>query len=78
MHKPDPEIFRRALSRAGCKAEEAAMIGDRPDNDMLPAMEMGMCTVLVRQGKHAADDISTLPRRPDAVIHSIGEITHIF
>ena len=48
--KPDPAIFRLALSEAGCLPKEAVMIGDRPDNDILPAMELGMHTVWIRQG----------------------------
>lgn len=47
--KPDPEIFLRALSRAGCRAENAVMIGDRLDNDIEPAKKLGMKTIWVRQ-----------------------------
>ncbi len=77
VHKPDPEIFRRALSRAGCSPGESVMIGDRPDNDMLPAMNIGMGTILIHQGIHASDDINILPRNPDAEINGIEEIVNI-
>lgn len=48
--KPDLGIFRIALERAGCKAEEAVMIGDRIDNDIAPAKKLGMKTIWIRQG----------------------------
>ena len=35
--KPDMDIFYKALVMAGCRAQEAAMIGDRLDNDIFPA-----------------------------------------
>ena len=43
--KPDPAIFRWALDRAGCRPEEAIMVGDRIDNDVVPAIELGMWTI---------------------------------
>ena len=50
VSKPDKRIFELALQRAGCTAAEACMVGDRLDNDITPAAEMGMSTVWVRQG----------------------------
>lgn len=48
--KPDLTIFRLALERAGCAAENSVMIGDRLDNDIIPAKPLGMHTIWVRQG----------------------------
>lgn len=48
--KPDRAIFEKALELAGCKAEEAVMVGDRLDNDMVPAKALGMKTVWMRKG----------------------------
>jgi HAD superfamily hydrolase (TIGR01549 family) len=50
LEKPDPEIFRLALSRAGCTPEEAVMIGDRIDNDIRPARMQGWRTIRILQG----------------------------
>ncbi|MBR5390174.1 MAG: HAD family hydrolase [Clostridia bacterium] len=50
VSKPDRAIFARALALAKCRPEQAVMIGDRPDNDLIPARELGMGTVWVRQG----------------------------
>lgn len=48
--KPDRKIFEIALERAGCAPEDAMMIGDRIDNDIMPAKDIGMRTMWVRQG----------------------------
>jgi HAD superfamily hydrolase (TIGR01549 family) len=50
LEKPDPEIFRLALSRAGCAPDEAIMIGDRIDNDIRPARLQGWRTIRILQG----------------------------
>lgn len=50
VSKPDREIFRQALAMAGCTPEVAVMIGDRLDNDIRPAKELGMWTIRMRQG----------------------------
>lgn len=50
VSKPDRAIFARALALAKCRPEQAVMIGDRPDNDLIPARELGMGTVWVRRG----------------------------
>lgn len=48
--KPDPAIYKLALTRAGCEAHEAVMIGDRLDNDIYPAKKLGMKTIWIKQG----------------------------
>lgn len=48
LAKPDADLFRRALDRAGAGPSECLMIGDRLDNDVAPAAALGMATALVR------------------------------
>ena len=48
--KPDLRIFEIALSKADCKADESVMVGDRLDNDIIPANKIGMKTVWIKQG----------------------------
>lgn len=35
--KPDKRIFEIALDKANCEPQAAVMIGDRVDNDIVPA-----------------------------------------
>ena len=74
LEKPDPEIFRLALRRAGCTPDESCMIGDRLDNDIVPALSLGMKTVWVRQGSFSLWNADVIGCRPDITIDSIGEI----
>ena len=50
VEKPDRRIFEIAFERARCSPEEAVMIGDRIDNDIVPAKKLGMKTVWMKQG----------------------------
>jgi len=53
--KPDPEIFRLALERLGCSADEAAMVGDDTTKDVGGAAALGMITILIRREDAPAD-----------------------
>jgi HAD superfamily hydrolase (TIGR01549 family) len=50
LEKPNPAIFQLALSQSGCKPSQAAMIGDRLDNDIRPARLLGWKTIRIAQG----------------------------
>lgn len=43
--KPDPEFYELAIQRAGVAPEEILHVGDRLDNDVLPARRAGMNVV---------------------------------
>ena len=45
--KPDPAIFRAALSRAGVHAHEAVHVGDQPSSDVQGALAVGIRPVLL-------------------------------
>ena len=53
--KPDRRLFQTALKMAECPASEAAMIGDRMQNDIIPATELGMSTLLLRRKELGAE-----------------------
>ncbi len=76
--KPDPAIFRLALSLAGCAPEQAVMIGDRLDNDIFPAKALGMKTVWIRQGFGALQTPKGPEYTPDYIIDSLKELSGIF
>jgi HAD superfamily hydrolase (TIGR01509 family) len=48
--KPAAEFFERVIAATGVAAEEIAYVGDRVDNDVLPALEAGMVAVHIRRG----------------------------
>ena len=50
MAKPDPAFFARIVAELGLPASEIAYVGDRVDNDILPAAAAGLFTVHLRRG----------------------------
>ena len=48
--KPDPGFFSKVIEMAGEPATNIAYVGDRVDNDVLPARAAGMTAVFVRRG----------------------------
>ncbi len=77
--KPSSEFFSRVITAAQCDAEQILYVGDRLDNDVLPARRAGMRTAFIRRGPwgylHA--------QRPDVAladlqIESLIELTTAF
>jgi HAD superfamily hydrolase (TIGR01509 family) len=50
VEKPDPAFFARVAEAAGVPAPAIAYVGDRLDNDVLPAGRAGMRSVFLRRG----------------------------
>jgi HAD superfamily hydrolase (TIGR01458 family) len=72
--KPAPEMFAAALGHLGVDAEDALMVGDDINSDVLAAQAVGMQGVLVRTGKFNAEYVARSPDPPDAVIDSIADL----
>ena len=45
IKKPNPEIFKRALSKLDAAAYESMYVGDHPENDVLGSKNVGMLAV---------------------------------
>lgn len=50
VEKPSPEFFARVVNAAGFGSAEIAYVGDRIDNDVLPAIRAGLTGVFLRRG----------------------------
>ena len=77
VSKPDKEIFQRALAMANCKPENAVMVGDRLDNDIRPAKELGMKTIQIRKGIAVFAKPSCEAEVPDFTVDSLSEIISV-
>jgi FMN phosphatase YigB (HAD superfamily) len=53
VEKPQAGFFAHVVEEAGAPAEEIVYVGDRVDNDVLPALAAGMAAVRIRRGAHA-------------------------
>ena len=72
--KPDVRLFLRACEDLSVEPAESVMVGDRVDNDVVPARILGMRTVLLRTGRHIAQQPRSWDERPDVEVHSTGEL----
>ena len=75
--KPDKRIFEIALNRSNCQPGDAVMIGDRIDNDIVPAKRMGMHTIWIKQGYGQYWDITDEVEKADCTVHSLMEICNV-
>ena len=76
--KPDLRIFQIALDRANCKSKEAVMVGDRIDNDIIPANKIGMKTVWIKQGFGKYATPISEEEYPDYSVDSLSELIKLF
>ena len=72
--KPNPLMMRTGLRILGVHSEDAVMIGDRMDTDMIAGIETGLDTVLVLSGVTSRSDIRKYPYRPRLVLNGVGDI----
>ena len=75
--KPDKKIFEIALERGNCKPNNAVMIGDRIDNDIIPAKLLGMHTIWIKQGFGQYWNVTQEVEKADCVVHSLMDICNI-
>jgi FMN phosphatase YigB (HAD superfamily) len=76
VEKPAPEFFRRLVAEAGVPAAEVLHVGDRLDNDVLPALREGLQAALIRRGPwgllHAAGAAA-----PVTILESLMEVPEL-
>ncbi len=72
--KPNPLIMRHALKKLDCKREDAVIVGDRMDTDIIAGIESEIETVLVLTGVTAETDLKRFAYRPGHVIKNVGVI----
>lgn len=63
--KPEPGIFHLALKRLGTPAPRTAVVGDRPETDILGGQRAGLRTIAVLTGAGTAEDFAALQPGPD-------------
>lgn len=72
--KPNPLMMRTGLRLLGVHSEEAAIIGDRMDTDMVAGVESGLDTALVLSGVTTREEIGQYPYRPRLVLNGVMDI----
>lgn len=72
--KPDVRLFLRACENLGIEPEECVMVGDRIDNDIVPAKLLGMRTVLFRTGRHIGQQPRSIDELPNFEVWTVDEL----
>lgn len=72
--KPNPLMMRTGLRILSVHSEDAVMVGDRMDTDIVAGIETGLETVLVLSGVTDRADIRKFPYRPGIVLNGVGDI----
>ena len=72
--KPNPLMMRIALRRLGVSREDAIIIGDRMDTDIIAGIESEIDTLLVLSGISSVDTIKDFPYKPKFVMNRVGDI----
>lgn len=65
--KPSPRVLEQAVQNLGLTPDQAVMIGDRLDTDILAGYRAGLLTVLTLTGVSTRDEIPSAPALPDLV-----------
>jgi putative hydrolase of the HAD superfamily len=63
--KPDIRLFLRVCADLNVDPTECIMVGDRIDNDIVPAKLLGMRTILIRTGRHQHQQPRSWDEAPD-------------
>jgi 4-nitrophenyl phosphatase len=67
--KPSEAFVNEALRLAGVKREEAILIGDNPDTDILAAKNAGVFSILIESGVPSDENIF-----PDLQVHNLADL----
>ena len=78
VSKPDRLIFEKAIELARVPAYNAVMVGDRLDNDIIPAKAMGIKTVWIRKGLSIYQNIEFGINIADWVVDTLSDLKAIF
>jgi NagD protein len=74
--KPSPVMLRAARKELGLTTDQAIVIGDTMETDILGGVQLGFRTILVLSGGTRREDLSRYAYRPDKVVESIADLNH--
>lgn len=74
LGKPNPLMMKIGLKMIGCAPEDACIVGDRMDTDIIAGIESGIDTVMVLSGVTTTEEIADYPYRPKYILDGVGTI----
>lgn len=76
--KPNRIIFEKAVELAQASWAQCVMVGDRLDNDIIPAKCLNMKTVWIRQGLARYQSATLADGKADWIVDNLSQLTDIF
>ncbi|GAI52481.1 unnamed protein product, partial [marine sediment metagenome] len=77
IEKPDKQVFQVALDKLGVEAENAVMVGNRIDADIVGANRVGMKSVWFRWNDRYEETVGSEEEKPNFIIKSLAELPSI-
>jgi HAD superfamily hydrolase (TIGR01549 family) len=75
VEKPSPRFFEKIVAPSGLNAGDIAYVGDRLDNDILPAKAIGMMAIFIERGPWGVIHASRPGcDRADAHVRSLAQL----
>lgn len=65
------------MERSNCKSAHSIMIGDRIDNDIVPANLLGMNTIWIKRGFGKYWNIRQEIEKPNLIVNCLAELCDI-
>ena len=79
LGKPEPGLFEHGLRRLGrLSADQAAMIGDRMDTDIVGGRRAGLHTILVLTGVTTPAEAAAAIAPADATLPNLASVARLF
>ena len=72
--KPYPLMMRHGIKLLGVSGDDAAIVGDRMDTDIIAGIESEIDTVLVLSGVSSRETVEMFPYGPDYIFNGVGDI----
>ena len=72
--KPNPLMMKTGLKMLGVSPEDAVIVGDRMDTDIIAGIESEIETTLVLSGVTSLEMLKNFPYRPDYIYDGVGGI----
>ncbi len=77
LGKPNPLMMRHGLRMLGVEDEEAVIIGDRMDTDIVAGTESGIDTVLVLSGVTTEHEMRKFAYRPKYILDGVCDLVQM-
>jgi len=74
LGKPNPLMMKSGIKILGVAPEDAVIVGDRMDTDIIAGVESGIETVLVLSGVTTPEILQKFPYRPSYIYDGVGDI----